>query len=225
MASENREQQIKLHYGEQILQMQSIAIGLVVVIVVLIVFMWRKSLRQARLMEELATTDELTKLRNRRSIMTFGEMELSRVKRFNRNFSLLLLDLDFFKKINDQYGHAIGDEVLQLAATTFTKVIRDTDRIGRYGGEEFMVVAPETNADQAMLLAERIRSSIESVQCASVPELTVSVSIGISSYVFGEGFAEANGLKLADLIDQADQALYQAKSNGRNQASLYSPDQ
>lgn len=224
LASENREQEIKLIHREQILQMQKIAIGLVVVIFALIVFMWRRSLKQAQRMEKLATIDELTKLHNRRSIMSFGGMELNRVKRFNRNFSLLLLDIDFFKRVNDTYGHVVGDQVLQVVAATLKNVSRNADRVGRYGGEEFMIVAPETNADQAMNLAERICSSIEAARFDSEPELTVSISIGIASYLFESKSAELSRLELGDLIGQADKALYDAKNNGRNQARLYAPD-
>jgi len=221
LASENRDQEIKLLYREQILQMQKVAIGLVLVIIALIIFMWRRSFKQAQRMEKLATTDELTKLHNRRSIMSFGEMELNRFKRFNRNFSLLLLDIDFFKKVNDAYGHAVGDEVLQVVATAVSNIIRTTDRIGRYGGEEFMIIAPETNTDQALQLAERVRLSVETALCTSVPDLTVTVSIGIAGYIFEPKASEPNGLELGTLIAQADKALYEAKSNGRNQARLY----
>lgn len=221
LASENREQEIKLLHREQILQMQKVAIGLVVVIVALIIFMWRRSFKQAQRMEKLATTDELTNLHNRRSIMSFGEMELNRFKRFNRNFSLLLLDVDFFKKVNDVYGHAVGDEVLQVIATAVSNILRTNDRIGRYGGEEFMIIAPETNTKQALQLAERVRVSVETALCTSAPDLTVTVSIGIAGYVFEPKASESNGLELGALIDRADKALYEAKSNGRNQARLY----
>lgn len=217
LATENREHQNKLLHHEQVLQMQNIGIVLVMVILTLIIFMWRRSLKQSEEMEKLASTDELTKLQNRRSIIRFGEEELYRVQRFKHNFSLLLLDIDFFKKVNDTYGHSVGDEVLQLTATILSGVIRKTDRIGRYGGEEFLILAPETNAAQAMHLAERVRLAVEAAKCNSALKIKISVSIGIASYI-----PESNGSELGDLIDNADKALYEAKDNGRNQSRAYS---
>ena len=214
LASENRDQEIKLLYREQILQMQKVAIGLVLVIIALIIFMWRRSFKQAQRMEKLATTDELTKLHNRRSIMSFGEMELNRFKRFNRNFSLLLLDIDFFKKVNDNYGHDAGDQVLVDFAQLLQKSFREYDIIGRMGGEEFSVCMPNTQMEDAIIACERMRKSVQGhITHFSMNEmisLSVTVSCGVVS-------AEGEQLHFNDLLRKADLGLYQAKNTGRNQ--------
>lgn len=162
-----------------------------------------------------ATTDYLTKLLNRRSIMERLETEHNRAMRDKASLSIILCDLDRFKKINDSYGHQIGDVVLQEVATCISSLCRPYDFAGRYGGEEFIVCLPGTTLDQAVAVAERIRLGIQ-IKSISVPNqgknqcLKTTASFGVASVDY-----------LADtdvdfLINRADGALYRAKTEGRN---------
>jgi diguanylate cyclase (GGDEF)-like protein/PAS domain S-box-containing protein len=174
------------------------------------------SLERARLFQEvqsLALTDHLTGLQNRRSLFELGRIEFARSNRTYRPFSCLMLDIDHFKQINDNYGHPIGDQVLRQIAECAQRSIRDVDLIGRYGGEEFLIFLPETDLVTAQRVAERLRASIEKTPMkASEQELRVTVSIGISR-------KDENTLELETLIARADQALYVAKHKGRNQVA------
>jgi diguanylate cyclase (GGDEF)-like protein len=124
-----------------------------------------------------------------------------------------MIDIDFFKKINDFYGHLIGDEVIKTVALTCNERLRRTDVIGRYGGEEFAILLPATNMENAMNVAESIRMQIEEMETTySEHKIRVTVSIGIST-VKGN---VSEDIDMDHLIDQADMALYQAKNNGRN---------
>src|SRR4030095_15908846 len=121
------------------------------------------SLERARLFQEvqsLALTDPLTGLQNRRSLFELGRIEFSRARRMNRPFCFMMLDVDHFKLINDHYGHPIGDQVLQEFATRCKNSVRAVDLIGRYGGEELIILLPETDSETALLVAERLRVSI-----------------------------------------------------------------
>jgi diguanylate cyclase (GGDEF)-like protein/PAS domain S-box-containing protein len=160
---------------------------------------------------EMATTDALTGLANRRHLMTELEAECARFRRMGNNISVLMLDLDHFKRINDTWGHAAGDVVLAHFSDILKSVTRKTDRVGRLGGEEFVVVLPETNDRGATIFAEKIRSSIAE---ASVPfdhqHIGYTVSIGIATC--NDRKAES-----ADsILQKADLALYRAKNEGRN---------
>lgn len=165
--------------------------------------------------EYYANTDCLTKLLNRRSFMEGLETELNRVKRDKTSLSIILYDIDRFKRINDSYGHLIGDIVLQELAVCITGLCRSYDFAGRYGGEEFVVCLPGTTLDQAVDIAERMRSAIQAKNIA-VPHqgkteyLKVTASFGVVS---SECLADIN---VDLLIGKADEALYRAKSEGRN---------
>lgn len=161
-------------------------------------------------MERLAKTDGLTGLLNRRSLFEVATQEFSRARRYNRIISILMLDIDHFKRINDTYGHPVGDAVIQEVASILKETLRETDFIGRYGGEEFAVILPETTLEQASEVAERIRYRIhEQTITNEFNSLQVTVSLGIATLK-----AEMNSVE--EMLKQADQALYQAKSNGRN---------
>jgi diguanylate cyclase (GGDEF)-like protein len=159
----------------------------------------------------LATTDSLTKVYTRRHFYQQAERELSRCQREGTPCSLLMVDLDHFKAINDQYGHGGGDKVLASFSDNAHQYLRDYDLIGRLGGEEFAILLPDTAAEKAIAIAERLRSSCEQLdihyQNASIK---LTASIGISVTIGAQ-------LSFDQLVRQADQNLYQAKTTGRNQ--------
>jgi two-component system, cell cycle response regulator len=158
-----------------------------------------------------ATVDELTGLPNRRGILERLEHELTLVRRDGRAFSVLMIDVDNFKNVNDAYGHAVGDEVLRHVASRMRVQLRGYDDVGRHGGEEFMLVLPACDSAGALTVAERIRADIaESSVWTSAGRVAVTVSIGVAT-AQGPGTVHAKGLLAA-----ADGALYSAKRNGRN---------
>ncbi|RXJ54447.1 GGDEF domain-containing protein [Candidatus Marinarcus aquaticus] len=158
-------------------------------------------------LESLSMIDQLTKIYNRRKLDEILDHEFNRAIRYEKPLSIMLIDIDFFKKINDTYGHPIGDEVLYSVAQTFKNHIRSTDYVGRYGGEEFMIICPETKKEDAMILAEKLRKTIEEYPFKVIKNVTVS--IGVSEYI-----AE---FSVNEVIERADKALYKAKAQGRNQ--------
>ncbi|MGK7928390.1 MAG: diguanylate cyclase [Spirulina sp.] len=161
-------------------------------------------------LEKLATTDPLTGISNRRYLLALGEREFRRVCRYNRPFSILMLDLDRFKNINDTYGHEIGDDVLKKIAKVTANALRSVDSFGRFGGEEFVVLLPETNLKDAIEVAERIGQNIAEMQFFHLEKMIgVTTSIGVSSYQVGDR-------RIDDIIRRADKGLYQAKRSGRN---------
>ena len=162
------------------------------------------------LLQQLVTVDPLTGLENCRSIMIFTELQIKLAQRYKSFFSILLIDLDYFKKINDTYGHLIGDEILKNIAKILKYVLRNVDHIGRFGGEEFIVILPNTNLKNAVLVAEKVREAIANFK-HNIEEqiIQATVSIGIASYNSLDD--DAN-----QIIKRADQALYTAKSSGRN---------
>jgi len=171
------------------------------------------SLERARLFQEvqsLAFTDPLTGLHNRRSLFELGRVEFARARRKQRPFSCMMLDLDHFKKINDKYGHPIGDQVLREFAIRCRKIVREADLLGRYGGEELIILLPETDLVPALQVAERLCLSIAKTPIKVVDfEISVTVSIGVAS-------KDDNTSHLETLIARADQAMYIAKHKGRN---------
>jgi diguanylate cyclase (GGDEF)-like protein len=168
----------------------------------------------ARLFEQvqlMAITDALTGIYNRRYFFTVGDNEMARAQRYGSNLSLIMLDIDHFKKVNDEFGHLVGDQTLVMITQACSNELRKIDILCRYGGEEFVILLPETSRDEAIIAAERIRKSIEEQKLTldGDREVKVTVSIGVSE--FGQ---ETGTLK--ELIDEADQALYRAKEEGRN---------
>lgn len=196
-------------------------IGLFVVVVVFVLlFELTKTqgfikLEQAlKIINELAIRDELTGSHNRRHLIKLIENERDRPNRLGSSFCLCLLDIDFFKRINDRYGHSAGDNVLKAFAATAQKYIRVNDSFGRYGGEEFLLMLPETSVEEAVALAERVRIGVEKIDFSDIgPDVFVTVSIGISEFQPGESISQT--------VARADQALYQAKSSGRNRVVCY----
>ncbi|MDP2559697.1 sensor domain-containing diguanylate cyclase [Psychrobium sp. 1_MG-2023] len=161
---------------------------------------------------KLATTDELTGIHNRRHFFCLADIEQKRCQRIGTHSSILMLDLDEFKEINDQFGHAAGDQVLKDFCQTINDQLRPYDIFGRLGGEEFAILLPETDNATALLIAERLRESVEKMTALyGSCQIKVTVSIGLSSYTKGT---------LDQAMSSADRCLYQAKSSGRNQISL-----
>ena len=162
-------------------------------------------------LQRQAITDELTGIYNRRHFMYRAEEEVQRMRRYGGAGSLLMLDLDSFKRVNDVFGHPVGDTVLQSVTEICQQMLRCNDVFGRIGGEEFAILLMETDVEQAKLVAERVRKSIEeAVFFAKADQaITLSVSIGVTQY---------NSLDdtLLQLLSRADNALYAAKNGGRN---------
>jgi diguanylate cyclase (GGDEF)-like protein len=178
------------------------------------------AIERSRLFEhvqQLARTDSLTGLLNRRQFMESADRELERSRRYRRDLSVIMLDIDFFKKVNDTYGHLVGDQVLQAVAAKCRANRRQADLIGRYGGEEFVILLPETNNARAMLAAERLRGEIgNSPIHTDAGPVRITVSLGIATL-------EGQDLRLDTLIDRADQALYLSKQTGRDMVSSWHP--
>ncbi|MCB9136353.1 MAG: diguanylate cyclase [Anaerolineales bacterium] len=167
-------------------------------------------------LKRLATLDPLTGIYNRRQLFKLGEWIFEQAKRYQRSLSILMIDADHFKQINDLYGHGTGDQVLQALAQYLTNLIRKPDILGRYGGEEFVIIMPETSLPQAKQVAERLLEFIHThpiqTQAKTIP---LTLSIGIAT------FDPLTTRSLDKLVDQADQALYIAKQDGRNCAAIY----
>ncbi|NPA53183.1 MAG: GGDEF domain-containing protein, partial [Aquificae bacterium] len=166
----------------------------------------------------LATYDPLTKLYNRRFIVSFAETEVKEALRYDKDLSVIILDIDNFKGVNDTYGHPAGDEVLKKVANILKTKIRETDKAGRYGGEEFIVILPNTPSKEALEVAERIRKAIEQEKViidhkGEKIELKVTASIGVASL-------GTHGKSFYELLKAADIALYEAKRNGKNQVRI-----
>jgi diguanylate cyclase (GGDEF)-like protein len=156
--------------------------------------------------ERMALTDRLTGLANRRRAEGQVQQELLRLKRYQTPVSLVLFDLDHFKHINDTYGHSAGDEVLRQVAKAMADSVRDTDLVARWGGEEFLLVLPETPHSGALNCAERTRAKVESL----------GERLGFPVTISGGVYQPAPGDSAADLINRADARLYEAKRTGRN---------
>ena len=165
-------------------------------------------------LRELATTDGLTHLNNRRRFMELAEQELTRSKRYPHTLAAFMMDIDHFKRVNDTYGHGVGDEVLRALSVTATNALRDADILGRLGGEEFGVLLPETDADAALEVAERLRLSVEKNAIPTgAGELNITISIGVA-------VMDPERDTVESLFKKADVALYNAKDGGRNRSVL-----
>ncbi len=166
--------------------------------------------QMSKILEKMAFVDDLTGVFNRRKIMEVYELEYGRVKRYGNQLAVMMLDIDFFKHVNDKYGHDAGDCVLVDFARRVKKEIRETDHVGRFGGEEFLVLMPETDLAGAMVLAERIKKMLDE-NMVNIGETTIRVtaSIGIS-LVHETDEAKEESLK------RADESLYMAKKAGRD---------
>lgn len=160
--------------------------------------------------EELSITDQLTRLHNRLFLEESFVREMKRSRRYQDPFSVIMVDIDHFKEVNDNFGHDVGDNVLIIIADLLKKDIRDTDILGRWGGEEFLIICPHTGIREATILAEHLRSVLEAHRFEGIDSKTCS--LGVSEFDLGD-----DGYK--EVIKRADEALYEAKRNGRNQVS------
>ena len=159
--------------------------------------------------EALAVTDSLTGLYNRRQIDTVLEAEWKKSQRYNHPVSCLMADIDFFKAVNDTFGHNAGDLVLVEIANIVKENVRDVDTVGRWGGEEFIAVLPYSNKDQGLIVAQRILQKISDHKFEQFPDRRITVSIGLS--------CSSPALRTKEeLVDASDRALYEAKNKGRN---------
>jgi diguanylate cyclase (GGDEF)-like protein len=166
--------------------------------------------------QELAHTDALTGINNRRHLFELGEREFNIAVRYQHSLSVIMFDIDHFKKVNDTFGHAVGDQMLQLVTQVARAELRSADVIGRYGGEEFVIILPLTNARQAYPLAERIRQRVEAVRVPTVKgDATVTLSIGIV-----ETFDGMQAESIEKMINAADEVMYAAKQAGRNRTEI-----
>jgi len=166
-------------------------------------------------MSSMAAEDFLTKTLNRRHFMKVAEMELDRAKRYKHPMTLMIIDADNFKVINDTHGHAVGDEVLRKLADICKASLRKSDILGRYGGEEFVILLPETPKKWGKIVAERIRESLQNASIKTSTNATVvfTVSIGLSG-------SDKEFISLNKLMSAADKALYLAKKQGRNRVAI-----
>lgn len=161
-------------------------------------------------LEKLAERDYLTGIYNRRHLFTEVHRYISSAKRYHEGFSILMVDLDDFKGINDTLGHQAGDRVLQEVASYLEREVRETDIVGRYGGEEFLVILPRTKAEEAFRCAERLRRGVAAlkVELKDVP----TMSIGVAEHTLG--------MCVEELINRADTLLYRAKNLGKNRSEM-----
>ncbi len=170
-------------------------------------FILREELALANIaLAKAAITDGLTQLYNHHYIISQVGIEIERSKRYGHNMTIILLDIDNFKYVNDKYGHQMGDTVLKNLAEYLKKIVRKSDSVGRYGGEEFLIILPETNLEQAKVCGEKIRTTVENLQF-STNDLHITIS---------GGAVVLNGQNEIELIKEADNGLYVSKYNGKN---------
>jgi len=170
--------------------------------------------RVEKQLHRLATTDPLTGTLNRRHFFNLAEQEFDRSMRYDRQISIILLDVDHFKETNDKYGHVAGDQILQTIANRFIDNLRKMDIFGRYGGDEFVILLPETNLEQARLAAERLHK-IVTMEAADTSKgcIPLQISMGVASLT--------NSDDMEKLLIKTDQALYDAKEAGRNRVCVF----
>ena len=166
-------------------------------------------------LEKLATTDYLTGINNNRHFFEMSEDEINRARRFEHPLSVIMFDIDHFKKVNDNYGHAIGDKVLTKVADICRNNLRSVDVLGRLGGEEFGILLPNTSKENALTVAESLREKIESIKIENLEDgFRITASFGVSELIDQDK-------QIKPALIRADEALYKAKENGRNSVSLF----
>ncbi len=184
---------------------------------VLMVILIYRSMDHRRSLEILATTDELTGLYNRRYILAHLKKQISQSERYKSDLCVAMIDLDWFKQINDRFGHLTGDKVLRLFSKYCLKNLRSSDVIGRIGGEEFLIILPHTNSSDAYAVMDKVRSNMENLtKEINISDLKVTISIGLCKWVDGD--------LPEDVMLFADKALYQIKGSGRDQVLLWDRD-
>ncbi len=175
---------------------------------------------------ESATYETLTGLLRREAVLELLAREIERARRYCRPLTVAMVDIDHFKRVNDVFGHQTGDKVLQVVADELSRGLRSTDAVGRYGGEEFLIVLPETSADRSVVVAENIRKRVAALKTLTTPEagpVSIQVSIGLASF---DEIGESSDRPVDALVAFADKALYRAKGAGRNrvESAVLDPD-
>ena len=199
--------------AEKLKQLQERRYWQYLVVALLLVVMGTLVVHQrgrTRKMQRLAMTDELTGIHNRRQIQAKGRKWFTQAREEGKPLCVLLLDVDHFKKVNDQLGHHVGDRVLTAVAQCIEEQLRSLDRVGRNGGEEFLVLLPDTLLNEAVEVAERIRLAVARLEIEGVPaDHPIHISIGCAQY-------KPEDDNLGELVRRADEAMYEAKLAGRN---------
>lgn len=204
-ALENAAQQQKL---------QSLLISAMSIFALALIFFIYHQRKNSKILHKLANTDALTELANRRYTFIYAENMLAQSKKYQQSFAIIIFDIDHFKKINDTYGHTGGDIALKGISDIANEYVRSNDILGRIGGEEFLVILPNTSSKQAYDIAERIRQGIEKADITLGDEIVnISASFGISQLT-------QNQPNFNQIFHEADIALYQAKNSGRNCITL-----
>ena len=207
---ENALHEQALAAGQRIRMQQGLIIALTAVIALVLAYLFFRQRKQAERMRVMALTDELTRLPNRRHVFQVLAEHLQAAHQSERDYCVLMLDIDHFKQINDGYGHDVGDKVLQRVAHCLRTLLRPGDVVGRIGGEEFLVLLPATSAAHAAEVAERMRAAVTRLSLTQVADgLQASISIGLAARQPDERSGTA-------LLKRADEALYEAKQGGRN---------
>ncbi|MCH9828548.1 MAG: diguanylate cyclase response regulator [Gammaproteobacteria bacterium] len=166
------------------------------------------------LLHKRANEDALTGAFSRDHFIALAQVELSRARHFSQPLSLIMLDIDHFKAVNDEQGHVRGDQIIRMVVARCQNALRGVDLLGRYGGDEFMILLPQTDLAGAAVLAERVRLAVAAAPSGEDPESAVTVSMGVASVL------PRTGSDIASLIESADDALYRAKQRGRNRVEL-----
>ena len=165
--------------------------------------------------QQMARIDEVTSLLNRRAFCEMGEYEINRANRLLHPISLAMVDLDDFKQVNDQFSHLTGDEVLRAVARLCRDNLRNIDIIGRYGGDEMVILMPETNKESAFMAMDRLRNEIEGTSFkVRENEFHITASFGVASH-------QRNAPTISEIMDQADSSLHTAKKDGKNCVRMY----
>jgi len=214
LKAEQTVQQARLQSLEERKRWQAVVISLSLILLALILIWAYRQFRRARLMHSMAMTDELTRLPNRRSIQAKALQAMNAAREAKTPMSLLVFDVDYFKRINDTWGHETGDRVLQKISTAAQLAMRKNDCVGRTGGEEFMVVLPDSPLESAAEIAQRLCDCIEAIDMQEIDDnLVVTISLGVAQ------LSDVD-TTVSLLTQRADNALYRAKDTGRNRVEV-----
>jgi diguanylate cyclase (GGDEF)-like protein len=174
------------------------------------------NLRALEAMKQLAIVDTLTGLHNRRFLKDYALKQIAMARRRERRLGFITMDIDHFKSFNDKYGHEAGDRILRQFAQTVTRVVRDANLATRLGGEEFLVLLPETDANGCMAAAERIRRAVTRMTVSAGDKTISQITVSLGIAVFPD-----HGSSVEEVLQASDKALYESKRNGRNRATLF----
>lgn len=217
LLKENQLKKLQIDKQEEKTKYTNTILFLALLIILIFMFMLFKQIQHRNRFKAMALKDHLTNSPNRRAILDYAQLQFDYALKHQTELSIGIIDLDFFKKINDTYGHDVGDEVLKSFALACKKIIRKKDKFGRYGGEEWLFVLPDTNKDNIQIIFERLRNELNSNPIKGLPKN--------EHITFSMGVAEFNQVKdknLHDLILRSDNCLYRAKDSGRNTLEMES---